>query len=154
MELPKRKKNRLDGYDYSAPGFYFITICSCNKENLFWASNHLINDQPIFTPAGEFTKQCIQAVSSSYPGIRVDQFNIMPNHIHLILEICQPNGVSLSIAIGQMKRRASRLSGFPLWQKGFYDHIIRTESEYQMIWRYVANNHWKWRDDCYHIPDD
>ena len=153
MELPQRKRNRLDKFDYCSPGYYFITICAKGRKNLFWASSELQNDRPVLTPAGQAVLQCIQSISACYPSVRVDQFNIMPNHVHLILEIHQPNCTSIPVIIGEMKCSASRLAGFSVWQKGYHDHVIRNDLDYQRIWAYVTNNHWKWREDCYFIPD-
>ena len=87
MELPQRKDHRLAGYDYSSPGGYFITICTKDKRNLFWASNQLVNDHPILTPTGKIVLRCIQSIPALHPEIQLSLFNIMPNHIHLILEI-------------------------------------------------------------------
>ena len=154
MEQPQRKKHRLSGYDYSAPGGYFITICTKEKRNLFWASNQLIDGQPVLTPTGKIVLRCIQAIPTHYPGIQLDVFNIMPNHIHLILMVTAPNSVSIVRVIQQMKRSVTVQAGVPVWQRDYYDHIIRSDAEYQNIWRYVAYNHWKWLDDCYFTPDD
>lgn len=102
----------------------------------------------------------------------------MPNHIHLLLRIVETGGriVSaptegggqagaddadggrrvtsagpkpISVVIGQMKRAASKRAGFPLWQKGFHDHVIRCEADYLRVWDYVHTNPAKWQDDCY-----
>ena len=154
MGLPQRKEHRLAGYDYSSPGGYFITICTKDKRNLFWASNQLVNDYPILTPTGKIVLRCIQSIPILHPDIQLSLFNIMPNHIHLILEIHAPKATSIRHIIGQMKRSASMQAGFPIWQRNYYDHIIRNDVEYQNVWRYVENNHWKWREDCYHSPDD
>ena len=154
MEQPQRKKHRLSGYDYSAPGGYFITICAKEKRNLFWASNQLIDGQPILTPTGKIVLCCIQAIPTHYPGVRLDVFNIMPNHIHLVLAVTAPSSVSIAHVIQQMKRSVTIQAGILVWQRDYYDHVIRNDTEYQNIWRYVAYNHWKWLDDCYFTPDD
>ena len=153
MDLPKRKANRLGAFDYSSPGYYFITVCARGKENLFWESGGLQNGRPVLTPAGNAVLQCILAIPAHYPSVRLDQFNIMPNHVHLILEILHPGCVEIEVPVRGMKAAASRQAGYPLWQKGFYDHVIRTEADYQRIWSYVVNNHWKWQEDCYHDPN-
>lgn len=82
----------------------------------------------------------------------------MPNHIHLILVLNEPSGrmisaptKSLSTIVGSMKRYASRVAGFPLWQKSFHDHVIRNEPDYLRIWQYMDSNPLKWEEDCYHV---
>lgn len=150
MDAPQRKAIRLAEYDYSTPGYYFVTICSRGKANLFWASGKLVNDHPTLTPSGKIVRQCIQAIPLLHSTVRLDQFSIMPNHIHLILEITSPGGITISNVIAQLKRKATILIGTPIWQRNYYDHVIRSEADYQRIWTYVVNNHWKWREDCYY----
>lgn len=81
----------------------------------------------------------------------------MPNHIHLILRIREADGRMISaptkavpIVIGQMKRATSKCAGASLWQKGFHDHIIRSESTYLRIWNYIDANPAKWSEDRYY----
>ena len=52
--------------------------------------------------------------------------------------------------VGQMKRAVSKMAGFPIWQKGYHDHIIRSEADYRRIWEYIDTNPAKWREDCYY----
>ena len=151
MELPKRKKNRLSCYDYRNPGYYFITICAKNKESLFW--NSPITEKPILTDVGRIVDQCIRKIPEIYPLIRLDKYVIMPNHVHLIMVIEgheeNPEGPSISNVIGQMKRAVSKMTGKAIWQTSFYDHVIRNEMDYKLIWQYIEDNPRKWKDDCY-----
>jgi len=90
MELPKRKRNRLTEYDYSTPNAYFITICTKDRENLFWTDVGAIIDRPKNVPItnlGMIVRQSIHDISNYYPAITVDHAVIMPNHIHLLLQI-------------------------------------------------------------------
>ena len=90
MKLPKRKRNRLTQYDYSTPNAYFITICTEKRKNLFWtevgAAIGRPHDVPL-TNIGMIVKQGILDIPEHYPTITVDHFVIMPNHIHLLLQI-------------------------------------------------------------------
>ena len=108
----------------------------------------------------------------------MDRYVIMPNHIHLLVRIQQraadsrPYGEGagagaraddirerradnirpyedLSTVIGQMKRWASARSGLPLWQRSYYDHIIRGDADYREIWEYIENNPARWCEDCF-----
>ena len=152
MELPKRKKNRLSCFDYRNPGYYFITICTQNKEKLFWVSPDM--ESPKLTSIGLIAEKCICKIPEIYPIIHLDKYVIMPNHVHLILylegnEEC-PDGPSISNIVGQMKRAVSKIAKREVWQRSFHDHIIRNEKDYQMIWQYIEDNPRKWKKDCFY----
>ena len=90
MELPKRKPNRLPEYDYSTPNAYFITICTQDRKNLFWTDARAVVDSPENIPLtnlGMTAKQVICDLPRHYPAITVDHAVVMPNHIHLLLQI-------------------------------------------------------------------
>ena len=160
MRYPKRKPNRLKGYDYASNGGYFITICTKNKQNLFWAAVGAAisrpEDAPALSPYGKITDQAIQAIPCHYPQIEVHKYCVMPNHVHLILLLQEENGGRLIAAptvsrvIGQMKRVVSREIGVSIWQKSYHDRIIRDEAEYLKIWNYIDTNPLKWNEDCYY----
>ena len=90
MELPTRKQNRLKEYDYSTPNAYFITICTEKRKNLFWMDVGAIIDRPKNVPLtnlGIIAQRSIENIPKYYPAISVDHYVIMPNHIHLLLQI-------------------------------------------------------------------
>ena len=90
MELPKRKNNRLTEYDYSQPNAYFITICTKNRRNIFWESVGASIARPKSIPLsenGKIAEEAILNISRYYPMISVDNYVVMPNHIHLLLQI-------------------------------------------------------------------
>ena len=164
MELPKRKKSRLTEYDYSTPNAYFITVCTGNRKNLFWKDVGAIIDRPKNVPLtslGAIAQRSIEEISKHYPAISVDHYVIMPNHIHLLLQInTDVNGRSMiaptiSTVVRLFKGAVSHLIGKPIWQKGFYDHVIRGDADYQKIWTYIDNNPAKWAEDrfCTQIPN-
>jgi len=153
MELPKRKPNRLLEYDYSTPNAYFITICTHNKKNLFWTNVGAIIDRPKNVPLtshGKMVQSSIEDIPKHYPSISVDHYVIMPNHVHLLLQInTDDDGRSMiaptiSTAVRLMKGAVSKQAGFAVWQKGFYDHVIRNQQDYDEIWQYIENNPRKW----------
>ena len=153
MDLPKRKKNRLSCFDYRNPGYYFITICTKNKEKLFWHSPDTESSK--LTSIGLITEKCICRIPEIYPIIHLDKYVIMPNHVHLILYLEgneeHPNNPTISIIVGQMKRAVSKTAKREIWQRSFHDHIIRNEKDYQMIWKYIEDNPRKWENDCYYL---
>ena len=160
MELPKRKPNRLTEYDYSTPNAYFITICTENRENLFWTDVGAIIDRPDNVPltnVGVIVRKSIEEIPKRYPAITVDHAVIMPNHIHLLLQIhTDADGRSMiaptiSTVVRLMKGNVSKQAGFSVWQKGFYDHVIRSEQDYLDIWNYIEGNPGKWTEDKLYI---
>lgn len=162
MELPKRRQNRLAEYDYSIPNAYFITVCTKNRKNLFWMDVGAAIGRPENIPLtilGMMVKQVIQDIPMHYPTITVDHSVIMPNHIHLLLQINndidgRPMAApTISTVINQTKGVISKKAGFSVWQKGFYDHVIRGERDYLDIWNYIEGNPGKWAEDRLYVSD-
>lgn len=158
MNLPNRKKLRLNGYDYSTPGYYFVTICSNNKKNIFC---HINSDGTIKKSwAGDILESNIKNIESHYSNVRIDKYVIMPNHLHMIVVISYFENTersrpfpTLSNVIGLFKSGVSNEVGFTVWQKSFHDHIIRNEKSYLQILKYIENNPLSWMEDCYYIAD-
>ena len=159
MDLPKRKTNRLTEYDYSIPNAYFITICTHDRKNLFWTDVGAIIDRPENVPLtklGIITRQSIKEIPEHYPMMSVDHFVIMPNHVHLLLQInADADGRSMiaptiSTVVRLMKGTVSKQARIPVWQKGFYDHVIRNDADYQEIWNYIEGNPEKWAEDRFY----
>ena len=160
MELPARKQNRLTEYDYSAPNAYFITICTDNRRNLFWTDADAIIDCAKNVPLSNFgtiVQRSIEDIPKYYSVISVDHYVIMPNHVHLLLQIhSDSNGRSMiaptiSTVVRLMKGTVSKQAGFAVWQKGFYDHVIRNDNDYLDIWNYIEGNPSKWTEDKLYI---
>ena len=124
------------------------------KENVVGA---IINRPPRISliPLGRIVDATIRAIPDHYPGISVDQYIIMPDHVHLILALRHigPDGrqiaapTPLSNVIQQMKRITSKQAGISLWQKGFYDHVIRNDEDLANVRQYIRNNPLKWIQD-------
>ena len=156
MELPKRKQNRLPDYAYDTPNAYFVTICTNNRKNLFWQTVGAIIDRPeevSLTSLGISVRQSIENIQKHYPAVTVNNFVIMPNHVHLLLQIHSDGdgrsmiAPTISTVIRLMKGAVTKEVGFPIWQKGFYDHVIRNERDYREIWNYINGNPGKWEED-------
>jgi len=148
-DLPKRKQNRIEDYDYSSPGAYFITVCAANRENIFWNSVGADIIRPQNAPlsaAGKIVEQRILQIAEHYENIIVDKYCVMPDHIHMILHIDTDidgrmvSAPTVSTVVGSMKRWVSKQIGRPIWQKSFYDHGIRNQQDYDEIWQYIENN--------------
>ena len=158
-ELPKRRPNRLPDFDYSTPGAYFITICTENRKCMLWdtvgASIARPNNVPL-SAYGKIVKQAICDIPLHYPAVSIDNYTVMPNHIHLLLQInTDADGrpmvaPTISTVVQQMKGVVTKQIGHSIWQKLFYDHVIRGERDYLKIWEYIENNPAKWKEDCFY----
>ena len=159
--LPKRKPIRIVGYDYSTPGAYFITVCTANRENIFWSdrkgelclpANNLqtgYQRSPLrvdLSDVGIIVDNEIKNLNSIYSAVHVDKYCIMPDHIHFIISInSDENGrtqfaPTISRIMKQFKGSITKQVGKPIWQKSFYDHGIRNQQDYEEIWEYIENN--------------
>lgn len=155
MNLPDRKATRLKGYDYSLPNYYFVTICVKNKSCLF-------GDIGGLNEYGKIVELELLTISNHFDNVVIDKYVVMPNHVHAII-IINSNGAersrpfpTLSHIVGLYKSGVSRRihkidPQIEIWQKSFYDEIIRNEKAYQEMWKYIDENPLKWEIDRYHI---
>ena len=146
-KYPKRKKPRLQGYDYSTSNYYFVTVCTFEKQCIFGKPEEL-------NELGKIVEQGIAKIPEHFPGTKMDGFVVMPNHIHMLIFL--PGGRSkLEHIIGSLKsyvtREIHRLQpDLKIWQTSFHDHIIRNEKAYQKIWLYIESNPRNWAKDCFY----
>ena len=147
--LPKRKHIRIGDYDYSTPGTYFITVCTANREIIFWSDCRGELRSPVNVPLSEvgmIVDKEINKMNTVYDAVRVDKYCIMPDHIHFIISInADEDGrtqfaPTISRVIKQFKGSVTKQVGRPIWQKSFYDHGIRNQQDYNEIWQYIENN--------------
>ena len=109
--------------------------------------------QNILTPIGKEIEKSIHYINDNYNGVMVDKYAIMPNHIHLIVNIENSGGDGtppLQNIIGQLKSYTTNKFGNILWQRSFHDHIIRGEKDYKKIWEYIDTNPLRWELDCFY----
>lgn len=156
MELPTRKPIRLPDYDYSLPNIYFLTICTDKRRNIFWENVGAAIRRPediTLSAFGKIVHDVISNITDHYSAIRVDYYVIMPDHVHILLRIAADDSgrriaaPTISTVVNQMKGAASRAAGFSLWQKGYYDHIVRSDEDYREIWNYISGNPMQWAED-------
>lgn len=162
MDLPKRKSTRLKGHDYSTPGMYFVTVCVKNKEYLL---GNIVGggdfDAPkmILSRHGEILDNYICLMNKKFSHIAIDKYVVMPNHFHMIISITElKNGASgtaapynneISKFISLIKRYCNKEYNENIWQRSYYDHIIRDKNDYQNIWEYIDTNVLRWQNDCF-----
>ena len=155
--LPRRKRNRLESADYRSCGVYFITVCTVNRRCLLGKTTvGAATGRPQgggLSPYGEIVDEAIGNISSVYPTVSVDDYVIMPNHIHLLLRIRADEcgrpvaAPTMSRVINQLKGYVSKRAGMAIWQKSFYDHIIRDREDYEAHLRYIDENPLRWDQD-------
>ena len=164
--LPKRKDLRLKNYDYSEYGAYFITICTKGKRKTLSKTVEAIHESPEIniklTECGEYVEKYIQ-ISKTRFNVEINQYVIMPNHVHLIIEIIPNDMRAIRESPLQSRSVISQIVGFikansskeihknnpdlDVWQRGFYDHIIRDKRDFEEISKYIYENPLKWQFD-------
>ena len=159
MNLPQRKPTRLSAYDYGSPGAYFITICTEDRRCIL--SKILVGDGVLDVPCvrllpyGKIVENTLQEIVKTYSWLTLDQYVIMPNHIHLLLRIEYngpsgtpaptnttegkpvPANTALPKLISTFKRFTNKRCGVELWQRSFHDHVVRGENDYLEIWKSI-----------------
>lgn len=144
----RRKRIRLENYDYSSDGAYFVTVCVIRKDISLWknvAANCVRqNITHELSDIGKLVDNEIQKIETIYDSITVDKYCIMPDHIHMILFIDTKwrtqFAPTISRVIKQFKEAITKKLGFSIRQKSFNDEIIRNEKAYLEIWRYIDEN--------------
>ncbi|MGM9640834.1 MAG: transposase [Faecousia sp.] len=164
MELPIRKRTRLEKWDYSSPATYFLTICAKDRRPFF---SRVVDcgitesAKVSLLPCGREIQNAIAFFAENNTDLRFDAWVIMPNHIHILLTLKQsPGGASgmmrptsqvIPKFVSSLKRFTNRKCGRELWQNGYYDHIIRDEQDFLRIWQYIDTNPARWLEDKYYV---
>lgn len=161
----RRRPLRLRGYDYTRPGAYFVTVCAHRRTCLF---GRIVDGAMHPNAFGMIVEACWRALPELpeyYPHVGPDAFVVMPNHVHGILVLAHDavNGRSTGTALSRhglseivrafktfSSRRINDLRhgrGVPVWQRGFYEHVIRNETSLREIERYIETNPLRWNLD-------
>lgn len=164
MIFKKRKQIRLKNYDYSQNGYYFVTVCTHNKQPIL---SEVRRGGVLLRPFGEIVKSEIENLRERYK-IEIDPYVIMPDHIHMIIRINRDMRAEQSPAptpetkklpsIGdvlcafkslttKMFNKRYSCVGRKLWQRNYYEHVIRDENDYNEKAQYILNNPLKWELD-------
>ena len=166
--MPDRKSMRLDGFDYNTPGAYFITFCTHNRKLLLSDIVGAIHESPgvKLKGFGKITDSVIQNIPE-HLNISIDSYIIMPNHVHLIAVITeddvlkenqkssQRNRSIVSKLVGYIKMNSSKAfrkqyGELLLWQRGYYDHVIRDQDDYEALANYIKENPLRWELDRFY----
>ena len=148
-QLPKRKRLRLQGYDYSSEGCYFLTICTEHRRNLLSTvvgGDDLGAPKEIkLKPYGKIVEKYILSMEKAYDTIKIENYIIMPNHIHLLILIDtyglpRSSAPTISNVVTAFKKFVNRDCKRNIWQRGYIDHIIRNQADYENHWNYIEYN--------------
>jgi REP element-mobilizing transposase RayT len=157
-DLPTRRNSlRYPGFDYASSAGAFVTICTHNRQPLFGA---VASDSVQLTDAGRSLERRWLQIPQRHTGVAIDDAMIMPDHMHGILwfgvddsphiDTCSDVVRMLKILVqrdyaGLVRHGYPRYDG-SLWQRGFYDHIIRGEHDLDAIRQYIEGNPARWRE--------
>ena len=176
-KIHHRRSIRLKGYDYSLAGAYFVTIVAWQREMLF---GEIINEEMELNELGQIVSEKWKWLGTQYEYVELGIWVVMPNHFHGILIIerrdtarCVPTRVNENRMFGEMQpgslsaiirsfksavtKRINELRnmlGKEVWQKGFYEHIIRNENDLYNIRKYIELNPLQWEIDEYYSGSD
>lgn len=137
MSEVRRKEHRLKYYDYSKANLYFITIDTYDKKDIFGIVK---DNKMVLNDVGKTLNDTYNSVFDNGKA-EIICFQIMPNHIHFILELKNDGDISLSGAVSYFKSCVTRRIGIkPLWMRGYYDRVIRDDREFENVYNYIINN--------------
>ena len=163
-DIHHRRSIRLRDYDYSQAGAYFVTICTHNHECLF---GEIADGVMMLNASGRIAAQCWREIPSHFPHSALDEWVIMPNHLHGIVILTDTvgaknfsplqNGTSKTIGsivrgfkIGVTKWMRQHTDVHTVWQRNYWEHIIRDDADLHRIRQYICNNPARWEEDSLH----
>jgi len=162
-----RRSIRLQGYDYAQNGAYFVTICVQHRECLF---GEIVDDELRLNDAGRMVKRWWVELGNKFPSVEMDEFVVMPNHFHGIIVIVgadlrvRPDSADLCVRpipeiiqwfktmttneyIRGVKQYGWALFPGQLWQRNYYERVIRNEEELRRVRQYITDNPAQWAHD-------
>jgi putative transposase len=157
---PFRRSMRLPSYDYSQAGAYFVTVCTNHRMARF---GEIVDDDVRLNADGIVVTATWNNLPAHYRNVTFDTFIVMPNHVHgvLILTDSSTARPGLSEIMRGFKTFSARsinerqqTRGAPLWQRGYYEHVIRNEQALNRVRSYIADNPRRWADDPENVRAD
>lgn len=171
MEKVRRKRIRLPETEYRF-GWFFVTVCTYDRKEIlakivpdFVGADDSVRpcgalpSPVILSAVGEVVKECLEQLIDEENGITVNKYVIMPNHVHAIVCIDATRGGQSRPPLQKMMQKFKSMStrrvwnmGYTkLWQRSYFDHVIRNEADYFRIWQYIDDNPAHWAEDEYYI---
>ena len=161
---PGRKSIRVQGYDYSSPGLYFLTVCTHDKR---WTLGTVDVKRVVLSNVGHIVRECWIEIPEHFAVVQLHGFVIMPNHLHGIVQICAKLGRSSAASLRGIGVTAGSLGAIvrsfkaavtkrvrlelgwkaPVWQRNYFERVLRDGQEFADATRYIAENALKWELD-------
>jgi len=166
-----RRSIRLQGWDYTGSGVYFVTVCTYGRRCLF---GDVVNGEMQLDPVGRLVDGIWRSNLARRAGVDLDIMQVMPNHVHAIIVMTRADKAdtalsgqdganrpdSLGAVVGNVKtvctRRVNKMQetpGVPLWQRNYWEHIVRDEKELARIRTYINSNPGLWTEDRLNVSD-
>ena len=169
-----RNSTRLRDYDYASSGAYYVTICTAQRAHLF---GEILDGQMILNDVGQIALETWSAIPEHLANVFLDEFVVMPNHIHGIVCIKHPTvgakhaaplhsaspgfnvdagslGAivrSFKAAVTKRARVSLSKADLHIWQRGYHDHVVRNNSDLERIRTYISTNPLEWHLDEYAV---
>ena len=167
-QVHHRRSIRLKGYDYTQPGAYFVTMVTQGRECLL---GEVAGTEIRLLRSGTIAQRAWLDLPRHYPHVQLDEFCIMPNHLHGIVVLTNDRrGGSIQVKEGMSDSNQTRpylpeivrafksfsarrinalrhTPGIPVWQRNYYEHIVRDEAEWERIRAYIRDNPRRWAQD-------
>ena len=168
--LPIRKNTRLRNYNYNWMSSYFITICTKDHKKILCEINKKyienktdvlyekipVSIELVLSDIGKIVEKYIESSKTVYENITVENYVIMPNHIHLLLYVSHNSdettktGEAIPKFVAALKHLVNKDCGENIFQRSYHDHIVRGEKDFDKIWDYIDGNPVIWEEDCFY----
>lgn len=158
-DLPNRQDLRLKGWNYATPGHYFVTVCARDRREVFGA---VVNGRAVLNACGKVADTCWREIPKHFPSVRVDEYVVMPNHVHGVVELLKGSAIAdpcvLGDVVGAYKSAVSRIlgrqlptptqlptrttpaGGSALWHRNYWDVVVRNAKALAAIRDYIRRN--------------
>ncbi|HMC58053.1 MAG TPA: hypothetical protein VKJ01_02560 [Candidatus Solibacter sp.] len=144
MDLPQRRRLRLPSFNYAEARAYFVTICTQQNRCVFGEIN---DGRMICNSLGKIVEACWNEIPMHYSTAELDAFVVMPNHVHGVIVLSEGragHARPLQVVVGSFKASVSKAAEFPVWQRSYWDRIVRDDKELDQIRDYVEENPSRW----------
>lgn len=162
-DIHHRRSIRLQRYDYAQPGIYFVTLCAQQRKCIF---GQIVDGAIDLSPIGQCAISAWQNLPDRFTNAQLDAHVVMPNHIHLLIQLTpvdahHPGAPTLGTVIGaykslvfhkalaMAKQNGEQLG--ELWQRNYWEHVVRNEEELIKIREYIQNNPRQWEFDKLYV---
>ena len=151
-ELPTRKPKRLPEHDYRKSGTYFLTIITQERVE---ALGKVVNGKVELSSIGKAAANCVAKIEEIYPSAVVVDSVVMPNHVHILLQLLDDTlNPSVPRIVSQWKAAVSKQAKYSLWQSDFDDRLIMTNERYRIAAAYIKSNPSRWKNDRYNPQNE